>query len=277
MESKITEQLVLKTIETHTCAICQRIAFPPVRWNVENPTDSNIPKCNHLYCLNCTRSYFQLDLKVSDRREVRSECCVCYQPLNRGSCINGQPKNARDIYYHCNGDEYSIIELLVNLEGERTCDMKSCNFKTSSPEKMRHHLCSDCDFNVLNCQYRKHGCSFHSFRKEIKHHEDNCEYRIIQCLLCNVMLKKVDKISHLSSFHKINNSFDKFLDFFDQSVKISRHNIYTYTNDQTSCVFVDTTLSSNNACVFVDTTLSSNNACVSVQASNSNVDIFSNY
>jgi len=250
MESKITEQLLLKIMETHTCAICQRIAFPPVRWNVENPSDSNIPKCNHLYCLNCTRSYFQLDLKVSDRREIRSECCVCYQPLSRGSCVNGQPKNARDIYYHCNGDEYATVELLITLEGDRMCDMKNCSFETTSPEKMRQHLNSECNFNVLNCQFRRNGCSFHSNRKDIKSHEDDCEYQTIQCLLCNVLIRKIDKTTHLSSFHKISNGYDKFYGFFEQSENVRKRNIITYLNsDNSSCVSVQTNYHTSNTSV----------------------------
>lgn len=207
MSSSTFDQIINKNLEVYTCAICQRISFPPVRWNVKNPTESNIPRCNHVYCLSCTRVYFQLDKKVNERRETRYECCVCQQQLHTGSCSSGAPKNAKDVYYHGNGDDYEMVKLLMEVEGEvRQCEEKGCTYTTNDPIQMRTHLIESCNYNNLTCRYRNQGCSFVGFRGEVSEHQTVCLYQITQCGLCNNTIVFNDKDKHLRSFHYITNA-----------------------------------------------------------------------
>ena len=204
MDNTIVKQLIKKNTEMFECVICQRIAFPPVKWNISTVQCESTPKCNHMYCLKCTRIYFQLDKKVNDRHGIRYECCACQQPLSSGSCINGYPKNAKDVYYHCNNDEYTIVELLTKLDGEkRQCEEGKCTFETTDPYKMRVHMRDECEYNELNCKYRKYGCNFKGLRSFLVAHEGCCTFKPTRCMLCNCVIKMADKVYHLNSYHHV--------------------------------------------------------------------------
>jgi hypothetical protein len=50
--------------------------------------------------------------------QITYECLVCQQPLIKGSCYNGLPQNSKDVYYHCNNDEYIITQELILKESQ---------------------------------------------------------------------------------------------------------------------------------------------------------------
>jgi hypothetical protein len=202
--------IITKIQETYTCQICQRIAFPPVKWNVQTPFDNNIPRCVHMYCLNCTRLYFQLDTKIVDRKPVRYECLVCQQPLNRGNCYNGNPANAKDVYYHCSNDEYIITQQLVLNESQDgiKCVYEECQFKTSDPYKMKAHNRHDCNFNVITCSNRQYGCKFTGKRQSINEHNLNCEYKPVKCKLCSLLISSKYSNDHLIKYHFVTKNID---------------------------------------------------------------------
>lgn len=244
MSCSTFDQIVNKNLEVYTCAICQRISFPPVRWNVKNPTDSSIPRCNHTYCLCCTRSYFQLDKKVSDRRETRLECCVCQHPLNTGSCTSGAPRNAKDVYYHCNGDDYEMVKLLMQVENEwRQCEEQGCDYITNDPECMRKHLREECMHNNLTCRYRSQGCSFVGFRDSVSEHEKECQFQILLCGLCNNTLVSIDKNQHLRSYHYISNT------------SLLSDKCFTKSSNLNATLSSNVSISHNHACVYPSTSI----------------------
>jgi hypothetical protein len=208
--------IITKIEQNHTCPICQKIAFPPVKWNIQTPLDNNIPRCNHIYCINCTRLYFQLDKKVIDRKPVRYECLVCQQSLIKGSCYNGLPQNSKDVYYHCNNDEYIITQELILKESPegRKCVYDECNFKTIDPYKMKIHSRDECKFNVITCPNRYYGCKISDKRDIISNHAFYCEYLPIKCKLCLSSVSKKESILHLINNHHVNQNV-KFSDLLE--------------------------------------------------------------
>lgn len=211
---QIMNQLYSIEFEKYKCPICHDIAFPPVKLFIKKPTVPNTPVCNHIYCLSCIRTYYQLDKKISDRKVNRFECLICQQPLITGSTICGVPKNANDVYYHCSDDDNKVINLLVynetNGQGKQCL---SCDFKTCHVDEMKQHMRHLCENMKIKCIHDK--CNYYDYRREVIEHQDQCKYKPIQCKLCNVKKGKGDLTYHYHSFHRVldvNNKDYLFLD-----------------------------------------------------------------
>ena len=200
----ILNKLYSIEIEKFTCPICHEIAFPPVKWFVIKPESQHTPLCNHVYCLNCTRTYFQLSKKISDRTVNRFECLLCQQQLIFGSTITGQPKNASDIYYHCNADDCKIIKLLIEKETNgvgKKCHEIGCEYRTTCPEEMKNHCRNDCEVAQIKCFNQ--GCTFTDNRKFVYEHLKICPWTPLQCKFCHFKKHKTDLQYHYKHFHKI--------------------------------------------------------------------------
>jgi len=181
--------------DIYTCAICQRISFPPVKWNVECPEDSTIPKCNHIYCLNCTKLYFELDKEQSERTK-KYQCLVCQKYL----------LSKDNIYFICTQDEDNIVKYLLTKNNDiRFCDSQECIFKTNDPYLMKEHI-KNCSTYIKKCKYGISGCNYISKQSELKEHEKLCEYRIVKCILCKRNIINKNKLKHMVQYHYITNS-----------------------------------------------------------------------
>jgi hypothetical protein len=207
---QIIRNLYTIELEKFKCPICHDTAFPPVKLFVQKPATQHTPVCNHIYCLDCIRTYFQLNKKISDRNVNRYECLLCQQKLILGSTISGVPKNANDVYYHCSSDDCRIIEILVQCEttgNGRKCPEKNCEFRSCSPEEMRTHCRNVCEFTKIKCIYPK--CTFYNARNLVHEHEQVCKFKPLQCKLCDISKNYNDLLYHYNHFHKILNVFDR--------------------------------------------------------------------
>jgi hypothetical protein len=196
--------------DIYTCAICQRISFPSVRWNVESPSDSNIPKCNHTYCLSCTRRYFELD-KESTERVKRYQCLVCQKLII----------SRKDLYFVCTSDEDNIVKHLMEINNDtRMCESEDCFFDTNDPNEMKEHI-KICSSYVTKCKYQLAGCKHISKREELIEHEKQCLYQIKKCLLCHKNIIYKDIYNHMVKYHYISNSVISHQDFIIDTSEIN--------------------------------------------------------
>jgi hypothetical protein len=213
MENIFLEKIYQIEIEKYKCPICHEIAFPPVKWWVAKPSDNNTTVCNHIYCLECTRLYFQLNKKIADRVVNRYECLICHQSLIWGSTITGVPKNANDVYYHCHIDDYQIIKLLIEKETNgigKKCIENNCTFQTCCPEEMKLHCRNDCLASNIKCSYL--GCYFTATRNFVREHEKTCYFKPVQCKLCQLKKNKSELIFHYQNHHRVeDNTFLQIL------------------------------------------------------------------
>jgi len=199
--------------DKYKCPICHEIAFPPVKWWVSKPVDPNITPCNHIYCLECTRTFFQLNRKISDRTVNRFECLICQQQLIHGTTATGVPKNANDVYYHCSYDDYKIVKLLVELETNglgKKCIETNCNYTTTCPNDMRNHCKNECLVSNMKCIHP--GCNFTSTRVFLSEHEKNCVFKPLQCKLCKIKKNRNDLVYHYYNYHKVEHNIDSIFD-----------------------------------------------------------------
>jgi len=199
-------------VDKLTCPICHEIAFPPVKWFIQKPDNQHTPMCSHVYCLNCTRTYYQLNKKISDRNVNRYECLLCQQKLILGSTVTGAPKNASEVYFHCTTDECRIVKLLVTMETDslgRKCVEDSCNYRTCCPEEMKSHCRNECEVALLKCTFQ--GCHFMSTRKFMKEHEIDCRWKPIRCKFCSFQKCHAELLYHYTQYHRIETNTDTLI------------------------------------------------------------------
>lgn len=183
--------------DIYTCSICQRIALPPVKWNTVSPDHISIPKCNHIYCLECTETYFKMERR-------KTSCLICQRPLAPFS---------EEQYHFCSYDEDNIINLLQGKE-ERKCHL--CNFKTNDSFLMKEHYLKTCENALHACKFHKNGCS-----EKLKLNENHeCSFRSIKCKLCKNIFMFRDLNLHLNIFHHISTE------------EVKMDNLFSETNEQ---------------------------------------------
>lgn len=200
----ILSNIMSVELDKYKCPICHDIPFPPVKWFIEKPYDQHTPLCNHIYCLECTRIYFQLNKKISERTVNRYECLLCQQQLIKGNTVSGVPKNASDVYYHCNSDDCRIIKLLIEYDTNgfgKKCPQQNCSYRTCCPEEMKFHCRDSCLFTKIKCPHP--GCFKYDYREVVNKHIQTCTLKPIQCKLCKAKSSYHELVSHYQNYHKI--------------------------------------------------------------------------
>lgn len=202
------KEIIKSCQELYTCLICQKIAFPPVKWNTVTPINST-PKCNHIYCLECTKIYFSLE-----KSKIRYNCLSCQKVL----------QSEVDTYNFCTYDEDNLVNILIKINGEeRKCS--ECDFTSDDLFLMKNHILRECSFIKYNCKYKKNGCNEKLFNAELNLHENICDYKTMECLFCHQLMINKDIKYHMKSYHYVHNNDIDISTFTRESNKVIKTNI----------------------------------------------------
>mmetsp|Transcript_32535 Transcript_32535/g.31771 ORF Transcript_32535/g.31771 Transcript_32535/m.31771 type:complete len:214 (+) Transcript_32535:219-860(+) len=69
-------------------------------------------------------------------------------------------------------------------------------FKTVARRKMFLHERDDCPYSLVNCSAKNQGCLAREARKDLKHHENVCEYVRIKCEECHKLMQRRELAAH---------------------------------------------------------------------------------
>ena len=146
---------------------------------LECPVCLEVPRTTPIY--QCTQEHIHCNachLKLNN-------CPICRSPIQRDSRNLMAEKIHEKLLQTCRHENCSVIKVNIK-EHETQCDMalvacSSCqNYVTI--RGLAHHEEIDCELRRFKCPNT--GCPLEILAKESQEHEQQCEYRQIQCLLC---------------------------------------------------------------------------------------------
>ena len=128
-------------------------------------------RCGHSGCMDCLNSIISLSSNTS---VSRGPCPVCRQPFHLDEL-------------HLN---VSLDKLTRGLKLE--CCNRDCQCKGTLDEAREHG--KNCPKAVASCPHE--GCPNVSTREEIERHQDDCQFRKLECLGCRTLVRRANQQDH---------------------------------------------------------------------------------
>lgn len=126
------------------CSICLTVAYPPVK-----------TICNHLFCEDCLKEWFQWDFSCPlDRTELSNEIQI---------------------------DKHTLALLEEGVEMRCENAEFGCNW-TGKMNTRRKHVDEKCLFQIVKCPHN--NCEFECMRHEMLVHQPCCDMRLVSCDYC---------------------------------------------------------------------------------------------
>lgn len=138
------------------CSLCTKV--------FENPMNGI---CGHSFCKPC----------LEKARKRRLDCPKCGAAINEEtSPVSGE-----------------LVEKLSKLSIR--CCFYSRGCVTVIPfDKLAEHNSKDCPFRTVQCENK--GCDFHCPLSDLQSHMEKCDYRLVECKVCKVCLRRKDMPAH---------------------------------------------------------------------------------
>lgn len=155
-----------------TCKICLDTLLIPVRLKFSCCTGHDSTKCDYALCLQCARSYFELN-KPRNKRKSAVYCLNC-----RKTCLNPRELNATRVYEK----DILLMRILNTLGKSWSCRNAPCTFSHDSQIEIERHINKDCPFSMVKCRWIR--CTVRALRKDITEHERACRYAEFDCPVC---------------------------------------------------------------------------------------------
>jgi hypothetical protein len=145
-----------RIVQDYRCPLCLGIYLNPV-----------VDQCGHVFCKNCIIKYMETESKCPF-----SQWNLDQNLLNKIVLVNDilekQFVLCKNRIYYCNW-----VGKLIDLE---------------------NHQGEECSRQVLKCPHDR--CPDSIFREDLKCHKNSCEYRIIPCQDCDILISFIDIILH---------------------------------------------------------------------------------
>ena len=137
-----------------TCPICMELLKTPKR-----------TKCGHYFCGECIDVWLNNSIT----------CPLCRELIDKTSTLTESLIT-------------QIIECLNSSASKNTIscsnEKRGCKWKGDSSQEILH-LKTDCQFEVIYCENREHGCFISNQRRMFpQNHENTCSFVISDCSLC---------------------------------------------------------------------------------------------
>jgi hypothetical protein len=149
-----------------TCKICLDTLLIPVRikFSCFTTFDSDIhrQKCDYVLCLQCARTYLQMNIPKSKRKE-KIYCINCRKTYLVPYILNASKAYEKDMF---------LMRLLDTLNKTWSCRNVGCTYETKSQFEMDRHLRDSCTQSVIKCKWN--GCKYYTYRNRMEEHEQNC-------------------------------------------------------------------------------------------------------